>query len=270
MEINFFFLYFFLFIFVFIYLFSLLFIHFFSSFSSFLLVHFLLHFIFCSFFLQELTRLSDEVAAMRRALPRTKISKAYTFKGTDEKSYSLSDLFRGKSQLIIQHLMFSPTDAEACSSCSFWTDMFDPAVVHLRARDANIVAVSRAPVNKLAEFLKRMGWTHIRWFQCSDEFAQDFGVLFPAEVRKAKRSRYNFEHSWDYCDDAPGVSVFAKEDDGSVSWTYSTYGRGLDILNGAYRLMDILPKGRDEAKGAGMVWLKLHDEYSDDEEKKQD
>jgi predicted dithiol-disulfide oxidoreductase (DUF899 family) len=210
---------------------------------------------------KSFTRTRDELSAERQALPWEKIAD-YVFDGSAGKT-KLSDLFAGRSQLVIYHLMFHPDWNAACKSCSFWADNFANIITHLNARDVSMAAVSRAPLGKLDAFKKRMGW-NFTWVSCGvdGKFNHDFGAnITPDEIaRPANNYNYGTQHF--AIEDAPGLSVFFKDADGSLYHTYSTYSRGLDMLNGAYHYLDIVPKGRDEAGlKYHMDWLRLHDEY---------
>jgi predicted dithiol-disulfide oxidoreductase (DUF899 family) len=204
-------------------------------------------------------RTRDQLSAARQALPWVKIDD-YIFAGPSG-PVTLSDLFRGRSQLVVYHLMFHPDWEAACKSCSFWADNFERIVVHLNARDTNLAAVSRAPLEKLEAFKQRMGWS-FEWVSCGAEgvFNRDFGTHFTADDLNAPGLNYNYGSTRFGIEDAPGLSVFAKGEDGTLYHTYSTYSRGLDMLNGAYHYLDIVPKGRDEG-GRNMAWLRLRDAY---------
>ena len=206
---------------------------------------------------KEFTRLREELAQTRRALPWEKVEKSYVF-DTPEGRASLADLFAGKGQLIVQHFMFGPDWNEGCPSCSFWTDNFNGVDVHLAHRDTAFVLVSRAPIAKLEAYRKRMGWT-VRWVSSLDnEFNFDFGVSFKPDEQQAK---YNLDTVKPYGQENPGLTAFCKGDDGAVYRTYSTYARGLDVLNGAYHLLDMTSKGRDEDPKHPMSWVRRHDRY---------
>jgi predicted dithiol-disulfide oxidoreductase (DUF899 family) len=211
---------------------------------------------------KEFTKLRDQLSEARRALPWVKIED-YVFDGPRGK-LRLSDLFQGRHQLVIYHLMFHPDWSAACKSCSFWADNFDNITTHLKARDVSMAAVSRAPIEKLVAFKERMGW-HFDWVSCGADgkFAHDFGVNFTPDELKRTGKNYNYGSMHFTIEDAPGLSVFYKDDDGSLFHTYSCYSRGLDMLNVAYHYLDIVPKGRDEASlKYHMDWVKLHDEYA--------
>jgi predicted dithiol-disulfide oxidoreductase (DUF899 family) len=207
------------------------------------------------------TQARDRLSAARRELPWERIED-YAFAGP-QGVVRLSDLFRGRSQLIVYHLMFHPEWNAACKSCSFWADNFERVIVHLNARDTNLAAVSRAPVEKLEAFKRRMGWS-FEWVSCgaAGGFNRDFGTAFTAEEVKAPGANYNYGTIHFGIEDAPGLSVFAKDTAGALYHSYSTYSRGLDMLNVAYHYLDIVPKGRDEAPPHQMAWVRLRDEYS--------
>ena len=212
---------------------------------------------------KELTRLRDQLSAERRALPWVKVDKPYVFDGPSG-PVSLADLFQGHSQLIVQHFMFDPAWDEGCKSCSFWADNFDGIEVHLAHRDVAFVLVSRAPIEALQAYRARMGW-RLPWVSSArTDFNRDYHVSFTPEEREAGRAYYNYRHGGFSVDEAPGVSVFYRDADGTIYHTYSCYARGLDMLNGAYHLLDLVPKGRDEAGlPYTMAWLRHHDRYDD-------
>jgi predicted dithiol-disulfide oxidoreductase (DUF899 family) len=208
---------------------------------------------------KELTRLRDDLSRQRRELPWVKVEKTYVFDGPSGKE-TLSDLFAGRSQLIVDHFMFGADWQEGCPSCSFWADTYDGVVVHLEQRDASFVVVSRAPLDKLEAYRKRMGWS-LKWVSSlNNDFNRDYHVSFtPAEQNTAV---YNYRADGFGSSEAPGVSVFAKDAAGSIFHTYSCYARGLDALNGAYQLLDLIPKGRDEqGLPHPMAWVRRHDRY---------
>ena len=209
---------------------------------------------------KELTRLRDEISALRRELPRTKVAD-YEFEGADGK-VSLSDLFDGHSQLLVYHFMFGPDWDAGCPSCTFWADHFDAMVPHLAQRDCAFAAISSAPVPKLQAYAERMGWK-FRWVSSQhNSFNQDFAVTFTEEQVASKDKLYNHGTLAPMGREMPGASTFIKEG-GDVLHAYSTYTRGLDILNGTYHWLDIAPKGRDEESLPWpMAWVKRHDEYA--------
>ena len=212
---------------------------------------------------KELTRLRDELSRERREMPWERVEKDYEFAGLHGKR-SPSGLFDGKSQLLLWHFMYGPEWKEGCPSCSFWADNYDGIVVHLRHRDANLVAVSRAPLEQLEAYQKRMGWTFDWYSSLGSDFNFDFGVSFTPEQLESGTGTYNYAPLRSKHEELPGLSVFFKDGDGTVFHTYSAYSRGLDMLNGAYHQMDVLPKGRDEdGLPYTMAWLRRHDRYED-------
>jgi len=212
---------------------------------------------------KELTRLRDQLSRERRELPWVKVDKPYIFEGPNGKE-SLADLFEGRRQLIVQHFMFDPSWDEGCKSCSFWADNFNGIDVHLNHRDVSFVLVSRAPIATLQAYRTRMGWS-LKWVSSlHTDFNRDYHVTFTPEELAANQADYNYALGTFPAPEAPGVSVFYKDTDGAIYHTYSCYARGLDILNGAYHLLDLVPKGRDEAGLTySMEWLRHHDRYDD-------
>ena len=212
---------------------------------------------------KEFTRLRDAFSRERRQLPWERVEKTYEFEGPQGKR-SLPELFDGRSQLLVWHFMFGPDWKEGCPSCSFWADNYDGIVVHLRHRDANLVVVSRAPLAALRAYRKRMGWTFDWYSSLDSDFNFDFGVSFASEALESGTAVYNYAPLHSKGTEWPGLSVFFKDADGAVFHTYSTYARGLEMLNGAYQHMDLLPKGRDEdGLASPMAWLRRHDRYAD-------
>jgi predicted dithiol-disulfide oxidoreductase (DUF899 family) len=209
---------------------------------------------------KELTRRRDELSRERRELPWEGIEKEYVFEDPDGR-VTLPDLFDGRGQLVVYHFMFAPGDEwdQACPHCSFWADNFDPIVVHLEARDATLVAVSRAQLDKIERYRRRMGWS-FRWVSShGSDFNYDFGVSFrPGEE---ERTVYNLGTIVPGRADREGVSVFVKDEAGQVFRTYSTYARGIDMLNTAYHYLDLLPQGRGEEGRSPQYWVRRHDEY---------
>ena len=210
---------------------------------------------------KEFTRLRDELSRQRRELPWEKVDKEYVFDGPNGKE-TLSDLFAGRSQLLAYHFMFGPEWKEGCPSCSFWADNFNNIIAHLNQRDVTMVAVSKAPLEKLTAFQKRMGWT-FKWLSSfGNDFNRDYHVSFTPEELKKGEMYYNYRLGKFGRDEAPGISVFYKNENGVVFHTYSCYARGLDMLNGTYHYLDLLPKGRDEAGlSYTQEWVKHHDKY---------
>jgi predicted dithiol-disulfide oxidoreductase (DUF899 family) len=208
------------------------------------------------------TRARDQLAAERRALPWVKVEQTYVFDSNGGKQ-SLADAFGTRSQLIVFHFMFNPEWTAGCKSCSFWADQFGPMIVHLHQRDVSMVAISRAPLDKLNAVKRRMGWDFEWLSSAGNEFNRDFGVSFTADDLKMDANNYNFGTQKFNGGDAPGLSVFCKDADGAIYRTYSCYARGLDMLNATYHYLDTTPKGRDEdALSYPMAWVKLHDEYA--------
>lgn len=212
---------------------------------------------------KEFTRLRDQLSKERRELPWVKVEKAYVFDSPGGKE-SLSDLFEGKSQLVVYHFMYGPDWEEGCPSCSFWADNFNGIVIHLNHRDINLVAVSRAPLEKLEAYRKRMGWS-FKWVSSyGSDFNWDYNVSFTPEEMEKEKMYYNYRMMSFPSDEGPGISVFYKNDKGEIFHTYSCYQRGLDMLNGAYHYMDLAPKGRDEDElPYTMAWLRRRDQYED-------
>ncbi len=236
---------------------------------------------------KELTRRSDELARRRQELPWVKIDKEYRFE-TDDGPASLSDLFQGRSQLIVYHFMFGPDYIAGCPSCSAIADGFEGSVVHLANHDVTLSAVSRAPLAKLQAYKQRMGWTFPWASSFGGDFNFDFGVGFTEEQQRTGGIEYNYRREQPlkesgignaltkggegpvgeiaagtgtdvatYTRERPGMSAFVIED-GVVYHTYSAFARGLDALWGMYQWLDRAPKGRNETG----VWWRRHDEYN--------
>ena len=210
---------------------------------------------------KEFTRLRDELSRQRRRLPWVRVGKAYAFDGPNG-GETLAELFAGRSQLIVYHFMFDPEWETGCKSCSFWADNFNGIVVHLSQRDVSFVAISRAPLEKLQTFARRMGWS-FKWLSSfGNDFNRDYGVSFAPEDLAAGQVTYNYAAQKSSTSELPGVSVFFRDSAGDVYHTYSCDARGLDILNGAYHFLDLTPKGRDEAGlPHTMSWVRLRDQY---------
>jgi predicted dithiol-disulfide oxidoreductase (DUF899 family) len=207
---------------------------------------------------KEFTRLRDELSRQRRALPWERVEKDYSFEAPEGR-VGLADLFGGRSQLLVYHLMFGPDWTEACKSCSFWADNFNGIDVHLAHRDTALVAVSRAPLSALEAYRKRMGWT-FRWVSSG---GSDFNFDYKVSSRPGEETlAYNFGTMTVGPGEMPGFSAFRRGDDGAIYHTYSTYARGVDMLNGAYNLLDLTSKGRDEAGlSFTMEWVRRRDQY---------
>jgi predicted dithiol-disulfide oxidoreductase (DUF899 family) len=210
---------------------------------------------------KELTRLHDQIARERRALPWERVEKKYVFDAPGGRR-TLSDLFDGRRQLLVQHFMFGPGWEQGCPSCSFMADHSDGMNVHLAHRDITLVAISRAPLADIERFRRRMGW-QFGWVSSHDsDFNHDFGVSFTPEEQASGEVCYNYGVRSFPSEEAPGISVFYKDDAGEVFHTYSTYGRGVEVMMGAYHLMDLTPKGRDENDVPyKMEWVRHHDRY---------
>lgn len=210
---------------------------------------------------KEFTRLRDQLNQHRRELPWVKVEKEYVFDGPNGKE-TLAELFAGSSQLLVYHFMFDPSWTEGCKSCSFWADNFNGIIVHLNHRDVTMVAISRAPLAQLEAFKQRMGWS-FKWVSSfGSDFNRDYHVSFTPEEREKGEVYYNYGTSRFFSSEGPGVSVFFKDANGDIFHTYSSYARGLDMLNGAYHHLDLVPKGRDEAGlSFPQEWVRHHDKY---------
>ncbi|MBO9462256.1 thioredoxin family protein [Labrenzia sp. R5_0] len=207
---------------------------------------------------KELTHLRDSVASERLALPWERIEKDYVFDTLDGPR-SLAGLFEGRSQLVVQHFMFAPGWKEGCPSCSFMADHADGMNLHLANHDVTMIAVSRAPLADIERYRKRMGWTFGWVSSFGSDFNYDFRVSFTPEEVATGHIDYNFG-GWNMTgEEWPGVSAFIKNEAGEVFRTYSTYGRGVEVMMGTYAMLDLTPKGRNEARG--MDWVRRHDRY---------
>jgi len=212
---------------------------------------------------KELTKMRDELARQRQELPWEKVEKNYVFDAPGGGKVTLGDLFAGRSQLVVYHFMFDPEWSQGCKSCSFVADHYNPAVIHLEHRDVTMVTISRAPIEKLEAFRKRIGWT-FKWVSSfGNDFNPDFGVSFTEQELKSDGTVYNYNRKPYPIKELPGMSVFARDEAGNIYHTYSTYARGLDIFLTAYNVLDIVPKGRDEEGLPGMAWLRHRDRYDD-------
>ena len=218
---------------------------------------------------KEFTRARDRLSQARRDLPWELVDKEYVFIGAAGQA-SLADLFDGRSQLVVYHAMFNPATASAstswttdaaCFVCSWWMDNFERIAVHLNHHDVSIVAVSLAPYKTIAAYRERMGWTFPYYSSVGTDFNFDYRVSFTPEEMASGKADYNYRtDAVGAASEAPGVSVFLRGDDGKIYHTYSTYARGLDMLNVAYHYLDITPKGRNESGG---MWVRRRDEYPD-------
>ena len=214
---------------------------------------------------KALTRMRDLVAAERRALPWVKIDKAYVF-DTPEGKKTLAELFGENSQLVIHHFMFAPDWEAGCPSCSLEADHAEGAITHLEHHDVTYVRVSRARLEKIEAYKKRMGW-HAKWVSSyGSDFNYDFHVSFADEDLSKGKIHYNYATIDDpkyLFEELPGLSVFYKDENGDVFHTYSSYARGNEEVIGAFIYLDITPKGRNEREI--MDWVRRHDEYGDAE-----
>jgi predicted dithiol-disulfide oxidoreductase (DUF899 family) len=212
---------------------------------------------------KELTRLRDRLSAARRELPWVKVEKDYVFDAPNGKE-TLADLFDGRSQLLVYHFMFGPEWEQGCPSCSFLSDHIDAANLHLPHRDVTLLAVSRAPLARIEAFRQRMGW-RFKWVSSfGNDFNRDFHVSFTPDEMAQGEVYYNYGKTEFPSEEAPGISAFYKDPDGTIFHTYSAYARGLDMLVGAYNYLDLAPKGRDEAELPWtMAWVRHHDRYDD-------
>jgi len=210
---------------------------------------------------KEFTRLRDRLSAERRALPWVKVEKNYVFDGPGGKE-TLADLFGGRSQLIVKHFMLGPDWSEGCVGCSFELDHVDGILVHLAQQDISYVVVSRGPLAKIEAFRRRMGW-NVKWVSSgASDFNYDFHVSFtPDEIARGE-AYYNYGMRKIGIDEMSGRSVFYKNDNGEIFHTYSSYGRGGEDYLGAYRLLDIVPNGRNERVNGNLTdWVRHHDRY---------
>ncbi len=211
---------------------------------------------------KALNRQRDALAERRRALPWVPIETEYVFDGADGEA-TLAELFGDQSQLLVYHFMFGPGWGEGCPSCSFIADCIDGTGVHLAHRDVRLVCVGHAPYGELAAYRERMGWTTPFFSSSRSDFNHDFHVSFTPE-EQANGAEYNFTRHPHPEEELPGISAFAKTDDGRVFHTYSSYERGLDPLMSVYQLLDLTPKGRDEKDlPFPAAWLRRHDAYED-------
>jgi predicted dithiol-disulfide oxidoreductase (DUF899 family) len=207
---------------------------------------------------KELTHRQDEVTEERLALPWVRVEKAYVF-DTPHGPRTLAELFDGRSQLLVQHFMFAPGWKEGCPSCSFMADHTDGMNRHLANHDVTVIAVSRATLEEIERYRKRMGW-QFRWVSSNgNSFNHDFRVSFTPEEVATGHIDYNFGEWQETGEEWPGLSAFYKNEAGEVFHTYSTYGRGVEAMMGTYRILDLMPKGRNES--GAMDWVRRHDRY---------
>jgi predicted dithiol-disulfide oxidoreductase (DUF899 family) len=211
---------------------------------------------------KELTRLRDQIARERRALPWERIEKDYLFQAP-EGTRTLAELFEGRRQLLVQHFMFAPGWEQGCKSCSYMADHVDGMNVHLANRDVTFVAVSRAPIADIERFRSRMGWK-FKWVSShGSDFNFDFAVSFSPEQQAKGEVYYNYALRSFPTEEAPGISVFYRNDAGEMFHTYSTYGRGVEVMMGAYNMLDLTAQGRGERDVPyKMEWVRHHDQYA--------
>ena len=205
------------------------------------------------------TKERDKLSEARRALPMVEVTEDYVFETADGKK-TLSELFGPHPQLLVYHFMFGETWEEGCPSCSFWADNYERLDVHLAARDTALISTSNAAIETLIEYQKRFGWSFTWASTAGNSFSRDFGVTFPGK-EVSNGNGYNYKETT-FGEELPGVSAFLKMDDGRIGHSYSTYGRGLDILNMAYNLLDLTPMGRHEDDlPYPMSWVRRRDQY---------
>jgi len=210
---------------------------------------------------KEFTKLRDALSRERRALPWEKVEKPYAFDGPNGKE-TLAQLFGNRSQLVVYHFMFNPASDEGCKHCSFWADHYDATGIHLNHRDVSLAVISRAPLAKLQAFQKRMGW-RFKWLSsATNDFNYDYQASFRPETIQSGKVYYNYATSSMDMQDREGISVFYQDESGTVFHTYSCYARGIDMVNGTYQFLDLVPKGRDEG-GSPQAWVEFHDRYKD-------
>ena len=210
---------------------------------------------------RELTHLRDRIAAERRALPWERVEKPYVF-DTPEGRRTLADLFTGRRQLVVQHFMLGPGWDQGCPSCSYMADHTDGMTLHLAARDTSFVAVSRAPLEEIERFRRRMAWKFPWVSSHASDFNFDFGVSFTPEQQARDDAGYNYGIQPMKAEELPGISAFIRDDAGDVFHTYSTYGRGVEAMMGTYSLLDLTALGRhEEGLSYPMAWVRHHDRY---------
>jgi predicted dithiol-disulfide oxidoreductase (DUF899 family) len=211
---------------------------------------------------KEETKLRDKVRAERLALPWIKVDKAYTF-NTPEGQKSLADLFDGRSQLVVYHFMYGPDWEAGCPGCSFLADHIDGMLPHLNHHDVTMIAVSRAPLEKLMAYRRRMGWKFPWVSSHGSDFNFDYHVSFTKEELASGKVLYNYREtpSAEAHDELPGLSAFFKDEDGTIYHTYSDYARGGEELLGTLMVLDRAPRGRNET--GTLSFVKRKDEYED-------
>jgi predicted dithiol-disulfide oxidoreductase (DUF899 family) len=209
---------------------------------------------------KKFSKSRDQLNKQRRDLPWVKVEKEYVFDGPEGKE-SLAELFGGKSQLITYHFMFGPGWKDGCPHCSFWADHYDGVNLHIGQRDTTLIVVSRAPLDEITPFKERMGW-RFKWVSsASNDFNFDYNVSFTPEQVRSGKLPYNYATIKMKIDEREGVSAFYKDDKGDIYHTYSSYARGIDLLNTTYNFLDLTAKGRDEHSDFTQDWVCYHDEY---------
>jgi len=210
---------------------------------------------------KKLSKLRDALNLERRKLPWVKIEKEYVFNGPDGRE-TLAELFNGKSQLIVYHFMFGPGWGDGCPHCSFWADHYDSMHFHLGQRDTAFAVVSRASLKEIEPFQKRMGW-RFKWVSSfNTDFNFDFNVSFTPEQIRSGVLPYNYGKVKMKTDELQGVSAFYRDRHGDIYHTYSSYARGIDLMNTTYNFLDLTAKGRDEKRDAPQSWVRYHDQYT--------
>lgn len=210
---------------------------------------------------KEFTRQRDALTRRRMAMPWERVEKSYRFEGPDG-SLSLADLFDGRSQLVVYHFMLGPDWKEGCKSCSFWADNFNGIPIHLNHRDVAFTAVSRAPLPRIEAYRKRMGWSFPWVSSHGSDFNFDYQVSATPEQLAEGRAYYNYAVQPNTDSEQVGISVFYRNEEDAVFHTYSCYQRGVEMVNGAYHFLDLVPKGRDEDDlEFSMEWVRRHDQY---------
>ena len=212
---------------------------------------------------KEVLKAKDALRRETRELPWVKVDKDYVFEGPNGKE-TLSDLFAGRSQLVVRHFMLGPGWKEGCVGCSFGADQTEGSVVHLINHDVMFVTVSRAPYPEIAAYHKRMGWT-FKWVSSfGSDFNFDYHVSFTEEDEKRGKAFYNFAEMDYMGDEMPGTSVFFRNEAGEIFHTYSAFARGSELIGGVYGILDVTPKGRNEPPGGNLTaWVRRHDEYAE-------
>ena len=209
---------------------------------------------------KSFTHQREDLARERRELPWEQVTKRYVF-DTAAGKQTLADLFEGRHQLAVYHFMFNPSDEAGCPHCSFWADHYDAIGVHLNARDVTFAVISRAPLAKIEPFRKRMGWK-FKWVSSGGtDFNYDHQASFSDAELKSGTVFYNYAKAPPVAPDREGISVFYRDDNGNVFHTYSCYARGIDMVNGTYQFLDLVPKGRDEDPEFAQAWVRYHDRY---------